>query len=843
MAQTAFKLAIQIGAAVSGSFKTAVKGSQAQLGQLGRSLDKLKGQQGAVKKFELGQANVGKARAAYNAASREVMQLRKALAQTDKPTKQLTQAFAAAKQKAERLSQALGTQRDRLNRTRQELSRSGIDTRDLARENAHLGATVDRLSQKYQKLGKIMRAQEANKAQRADLRGQLFDAVALGATVVAPVKVAVDFEQSIAKLGAITRADEASLQSLEHTARKLGESTLFTASQSASAMTFLGMAGFKTNEIIAATPGMLSLAQAAGAELADTADIASNILSGFSLEAAEMGRVGDVLSAAFTSSNTTLQMLGDTLKYAAPVASAAGSSIEEVAAMTGLLGNVGIQGSMAGTVLRAAFLRLSAPPKMAADAIDELGLSVKDAEGNLRPIPEILRDIGFATQQMGTAEQAEVIKRLFGSEAASGMTELLKQANSGALDDYIVQLGQAQGTADAMAKKMSDTTHGALKRLGSALESVAISLGSVLLPTLATGADAFARIASTVSQAAQEYPLLTKVMVGATVGLIGLKVVAIAGTYAFTFLKGGVLTLVTAYRTLSAGLALAQLGMTRLNVLSTLSAVRMGVVTAAQWALNVAMTANPIGLIVTGIAALAGAAYVLIQHWEPLGAFFSNLWGNIKTVTAEVVDWLLSKLSVLASPFQVLGKVWDGITGWWGDEEAESAPVRTKPLAAAALGAALSAQPVMALEPKSEIGTETSAIPGAAIQSDHPAQPMVTVQSPPVIPPQPSFVLSTATTEQPFTWPSPEPVVLTLPVTQPKGEGQTQVADALPRVEAVSRHHKTEHNVRIDAPITVYTQPGMDEQAIAREVRRVLEQQQARAMVDRRAALFDEAGT
>ena len=137
-------------------------------------------------------------------------------------------------------------------------------------------------------------------------------------------------------------------------------------------------------------------------------------------------------------------MIGDTLKYAAPVASSTGSAIEEVAAMAGLLGNVGIQGSMAGTVLRAAFLRLSAPPKMAAEAMEQLGLSVKDAQGNLRGMPDILREIGQATEFMGSAEKAQAIKQLFGSEAAAGMTELLKQAGTGALDDYIAQLNQAQ---------------------------------------------------------------------------------------------------------------------------------------------------------------------------------------------------------------------------------------------------------------------------------------------------------------------------------------------------------------------------------------------------------------
>ena len=763
--KSSFKLAIQIGAAVSGSFKNAVCGSQAQLNQLGRTLKNLRSQQQAIGKFELAEANLGKARAAYNAATKEVMRLRKEMAATDQPSKKLIQSFEAAKRKAASLSLKLGTQKDRLRQVQRELESAGINTRKLANENQRLGSTLDRLNTKYSKLAQAMRAREAVKARRADLRGQLFDAAALGTTIAAPIKVAVDFEQSVAKLGAITRADEASLKALEAAARKLGETTLFTASQSAEAMTFLGMAGFKTNQILAATPGMLNLAQAAGSDLAETADIASNILSGFSLEADQMGRVGDVLSATFTSSNTTLQMLGDTLKYAAPVASAAGASLEEVAAMAGLLGNVGIQGSMAGTALRAAFLRLSAPPKMAADAIEELGLSVKDAEGNLRPIPEILKDIGIATESMGSAEQAEVIKRLFGSEAAAGMTELLKQAGSGALDDYIAQLQKAKGTADEMARKMGDTTSGALKRLGSALESVAISLGDVLLPTVAAGAEVFATFASWISATSQAYPFLTKVVIGAAAGLIALKVTTIAGAYAFTFLKGGVLTLVTAYRTLSAGLALAQLGMTRMNVLAGLSAVRMGIVTAAQWALNIAMTANPIGLIVAGIAALAGAAYMLIQYWEPIGEFFGNLWQGVKDLTSGAVDWIVGKLEFLGKPMEMLGKAWDTVAGWFDSEDEPTT------------------------KPKKTVGKMARATAGTALVASTPA--------------------------------------LAAP----------QSAN-LPAVVQQARS-PVEQVIRIDAPITINAQPGMDERAIALEVQKALEQQKSRAMSDRRSVLYD----
>jgi TP901 family phage tail tape measure protein len=751
---SSFKLALQIGATIGQSFRSAVQGSQKQLGQLGASIQKLKNQQAAIKKVELAEANVGKARVAYNTASKALLQLRKQIAQTtDKPSQQLTQSFEAAKKKTEQLSNQLVKQRERLQASRRALEQTGLSSQFTAREQAKLGSSVDKLNQKYRQLSQTMQAQQAVKARRSELRGQLFDAVALGAAVAAPLKVAIGFEQAIAKLGAITRSSGESLTTLEGTAKSLGETTLFSANEAAQAMTFLGMAGFNTNQIIAATPGMLSLAQAAGSDLAQTADIASNILSGFSLEADSMNRVGDVLAATFTRTNTTLQMLGDTLKYAAPIASSAGASIEEVAAMAGLLGNVGIQGSLAGTALRAAFINLSAPPKAAADALAELGIEVSDLDGNLRSVPELLKDIAQATEMMGSVQRADIISSIFGKQATAGLTELINQAGQGGLDHLINELQTAQGTAGQMAQQMSDTTHGSLKLLGSALESVAISLGSVLLPTVATGAKVFASMASKLSVLSQKYPRLTKFVVGLTTSLIAFKVVAIAGAYAYTFLKGAVLSLAVGYRTLSAGLTLTKLGLLKMNALSALSAAKLGIVTAAQWAWNIALRANPIGLIITGIAALVGAGVWLIKNWDSVGEFFTNLWQSIKTTTTQAVDWLLGKIQVLSKPFQWLGKAWHKVGEFMGGDSSFSANVLAQ---------------------------------------------------------QPNRTLATASLDA--------------------------IAPAIATHHAT---HRTNQTVRIDAPITIQAQAGVDAKTIAEEVQKALEQQQLKVQRQQRVGLFD----
>ncbi len=861
---TTFKIAVQIGAAVTGGFASAIKGSTSQLNQLGSSINTLKRQQSSIKKVELGEASVGKARVAYNAAVGDVVRLRREMAKTGPPSQQLSQSFDRAKQNADRLSASLSKERERLQQARQALRQAGVSTDNLADDNRRLGQSVETLTKQYGRLGKAVNARNVLNQQRAELRGQLFDAAALGATVAVPLKIAIDFEQSIAKLGAITASsdlsDEVNAQNqsaLEIEAKRLGRETQFTASQTADAMTFLGMAGFNPDQILGATGGVLNLAKAAGTDLSETADISSNILSGFGLDATQdMERVGDVLAATFTTTNTTLNSLGETMKFVAPVARDAGGSVEEVAAMVGLLGNVGIQGSRAGTALRATFLRLSAPTGGAKKAIESLGIEVADLDGNLRPVPELLKDIALATKGIGSVQRTSLIKTIFGEEAASGVSELLNQsglsqfdaavanaanggqgatalqatfakleaplgaaskqltslgiqalktdgqlrpvpdiirglseatahlgesardellsdifgqdqavigrlldqASTNSLDAELIKLDKANGTQNRIAKQMGATTLGSLQRLGSALESIAISVGSLLLPTMTASAELLAKVATSVSGFADQFPLLTTVVVGATVGLIGLRIATIAGAFAYTFMKGAVLSLRTAYLALTSGMVLQKTTLVAMNIIGRTSAVVMGLVTAAQWAWNIAMTANPIGLIVVGIGALIGAGVLLIKNWDNVKTFFAGLWSDLKKMTGAAVDWLLEKMDVLMAPFTFFfqaGKtVGNAIGRFFSNDEEATVSVG------------------------STLGDAATAATNLA---------------------------------------------------------------ALDGVEAASLNRTHHQSIAIDAPITINASPGMDEVAIAQQVRRELEQRQDRTGADRRGQLFDDA--
>jgi TP901 family phage tail tape measure protein len=317
--------------------------------------------------------------------------------------------------------------------------------------------------------------------------------IAVGAATAVMVKglshvvgVGAQFEQSLVNAaakfpGEIRKGTEA-FKALEDAARETGKTTEFTASQSAEALNFLAMAGFNAESAIAALPGVVDLATAANVDLATATDVASDSLGAFGLmtkDASQLGlnlaRVNDVIAKTTTTANTTVETMFETIKDGAPVATAAGASIETFAALTGELANAGIKGSKAGTTLKNMFLSLSAPTNTAAKVLSRLGVKTVDSQGDMMDIVDILDDLGGSLDGLGTAQRAGVLESIFGKIPIAGVNVLL---DSGAdkLKEYRKQLEGSTGASSKMANVMRDTVQGRLNSLNSAIEGVKISL-------------------------------------------------------------------------------------------------------------------------------------------------------------------------------------------------------------------------------------------------------------------------------------------------------------------------------------------------------------------------------
>ena len=355
--------------------------------------------------------------------------------------------------------------------------------------------------------------------------------VALAAGVLlgsfgACVGVAAGFEDQMAKVGAVSRASSEEMAALEATARELGATTQFTAVQVGQAEQYLAMAGFSAKENIAALPGVLNLAAATATDLGRAADISSDILSAFGLQAEQMTRVADVLALTCATANTNMELLGDTMKYVAPVARMAGLSLEETAAMAGLLGNVGIKGSQAGTTLKAMLNKMAAPTKEAQELFQKLGVTVKDSAGNLRSPVAVLGEMAAGLKNLGTAEQIAAMKTIVGEEAIAGFSELIRKEGIGAIADYARQLEAGGGSAAEMAARMNDTLAGSLRGLGSAWESVQITVGKLFIPAVRGAVDGMTGFLRLLDKAAQNPfgAALLKI-----VSAVSLAVVALTG--------------------------------------------------------------------------------------------------------------------------------------------------------------------------------------------------------------------------------------------------------------------------------------------------------------------------
>ncbi|EFD1016794.1 phage tail tape measure protein, partial [Escherichia coli] len=575
---------------------------------------------------------------------------------------QLQRTGTVLSEKQQKLMQQLSTRLERLNesRTREiqkmrelggELKRHGIS---LTGSDNTIQQAIRRteqynnqLERERQALARVTRARERySRAQETAGKLKTGGALAIGAATAGGyaagrfLQPAIGFGKEMSRVQALTRIDKNSPQfkALREQALKLGSETQFTASDAASGQSFLAMAGFTPQAIQAALPGVLNMALAGGVELGETADIGSNILTQFNLTADQMDRVGDTLTAAFTRTNTDLRALGETMKYTGPVAAKLGISLEEAAAMAGMLANNGLRGSDAGTAMRASLSRLASPPKAAADALKELGVSVADARGKMRPMEDVLLDLYKATQKYGQVDQVSFFKDIAGEEAFVGLQTLVAAAGSGELQKLTRELQGARGEADRVAKVMADNLDGDLKNLDSAWEGLRIRISDLVDGPLRSVTQWLTRVLEKITSLAQAHPVLTRQLLIAGGALLAMTATIGSLSLVIGVLYGKLATLRLGFDILTRSM----------NVVRVLPAL-WGMVTGSVSLLGGAIGAlfSPVGLIV---AALAGAAVLIWKYWDPIRAFFAGVFSGI-----------MERLTPLRETFERFGPVFDTI--------------------------------------------------------------------------------------------------------------------------------------------------------------------------------------
>ncbi|MGL5459014.1 MAG: phage tail tape measure protein [Cetobacterium sp.] len=348
----------------------------------------------------------------------------------------------------------------------------------------------------------------------------------LAAIAVAAGHTGMEFESQMSRVKAISGATGDEFQELNDQALKLGQDTAFSAKQAAEGMENLASAGFNTNEIMEAMPGMLDLAASSGEDLASSSDIAASTLRGFGLAASEAGHVADVLAKNAAATNAAVADTGEAMKYVAPVAHATGLSLEEVTAAVGELANAGIKGSQAGTTLRGALTRLAKPTQAAANVMQDLGFKAFDTQGKMLPLNQIIGNLQKSTKNLTDQQKQQAITTIFGQEALSGMLTLV-DAGPEQLNELTNSLKESDGAAKEMAETMQDNTKASIEQALGSLETAAIKLLQVAAPAIRSIADDVQNLAnkfSNLSPQTQEFIIkagLVAIAAGPVIGAIG----------------------------------------------------------------------------------------------------------------------------------------------------------------------------------------------------------------------------------------------------------------------------------------------------------------------------------
>lgn len=312
---------------------------------------------------------------------------------------------------------------------------------------------------------------------RSSVKGTLTSIASAGTALAGlgstAIKIGADFEAGMSEVQAIARASASDMELLKEKAKEMGAETKFSATESATAFKYMAQAGWNTEDMLNGISGVMSLAAASGEDLALTADIVTDSLTAFGLEAKDAAYFSDVLAMTANATNTDVANLGYTFKYVAPVAGALGYSIEDMSVAIGLMANSGIKAETAGTALRTTLTNLAKPTQQMTGYMEELGISLTDAQGNVKPFNEVMVDLREGFKGLTEAQKAEYAAGIAGKEAMSGLLAIVNASD----EDFAAlteQINNCNGAAEEAAKIMQDNLKGSVEQLGGALETLGI---------------------------------------------------------------------------------------------------------------------------------------------------------------------------------------------------------------------------------------------------------------------------------------------------------------------------------------------------------------------------------
>lgn len=543
--------------------------------------------------------------------------------------------------KAVRLRTEYNKQADTLNRLEHELDQT-VDGFKRFQKEAQEAARISnssfgRLGQKFTDIGpKLTSVGATMKSVGRSMSMYVTAPVVAGFGLAA--KKSIDFDDSMRKVKATSGATSGEFQQLRDKALEMGAKTKFSASESAEALNFMALAGWDTKDMLGGIDGVMQLAAASGEDLGAVSDIVTDSLTAFGMKAKDSGRFADVLAQTSSKANTDVRGLGEAFKYAAPVAGALGYTVEDTSIAIGLMSNAGIKGEKAGTALRTMFTNLAKPTKAMKDKMEELGISITDSNGKMLPMRDVMGQLRGKFKGLSKDQQASAAATIFGKEAMSGALAVINASD----EDYkklTKSIDNSTGASKRMSDEMEGGIGGSIRKMKSAIESMAISIGDVLAPHIRKAADFLAMLADK----------FTSMPGWVKTGVVGLGIFAAAlgplilTTGAFTAALGSIMTTIGP---VMAGITKAGGLMNFLGAKAPFAAKGLTLVGGAF-----KFMLGPVGLAIAAIVAI-GTAFVIaykksetfrnIVHAviDPVVNAFKNLWGTAKVVFSALNNLL-----------------------------------------------------------------------------------------------------------------------------------------------------------------------------------------------------------
>ena len=469
-----------------------------------------KKQEAYIKQLEAAKNGLDNAKKQYQDQTTALEKLKSKLDDAERELKQMadagdtnSDAYKKQKDEVERLTTAVSKQSTNVNTAQARINQW---TREVNNSEAALNECNAELRQNEKYLDEAARAadgcatsidkfgdevndaeddtQELNVSLKDMVKNKLVDLggdtlVDLGRRAIEAAKYVIDvgssFEAAMSRVQAISGASSGEIAKLSALAQEMGRTTKFTATESADALNYMAMAGWKTDDMLQGLEGIMNLAAASGADLAITSDIVTDALTAFGASASESGRLADIMAAASSNANTNVEMMGETFKYAAPVAGALGYTMEDTALAIGLMANAGIKSSQAGTALRSGMTRLVSPTKQAQEAMDKYGISITDSDGKMLTFHDMMEQLRVKLGGLDEAEQASAASAIFGKNAMSGWLAVLNSSDED-FDALAESIYNSDGAAKSMAETMQNNLAGKMTLLNSALEGLGIAV-------------------------------------------------------------------------------------------------------------------------------------------------------------------------------------------------------------------------------------------------------------------------------------------------------------------------------------------------------------------------------